>query len=160
MPNFFQKLESKNLIYTGVIIIPNIIEYTQYERLYEHQGTIRHPRLKDSSQYWNKFKKDYNINYNFLDNITDFEQEKNEIICLWFFPERLYKEDKRIGFFDLKINNKDIKYDTNTVLITNKRIDILENKFVLRRPCVQIDIQSIDITTKKKIKQMFKRDLG
>ncbi len=152
MPNFFQRLESKNLIHTGVILIPEIIDYSQYETLYENQ-------VHDPLGYWHNFKKDYQLDYKFLDDITDIQQQNN-IICLWFFPERRYKESRRIEFFDMTINGKDIKYDPNTVLITNKNVDILENKFVLRRPCVQIDIQSAHITTRKKIKQMMKRELG
>jgi len=150
--NFFEKLESKNLIHTGVIIVPNIIEHSQYERLYESQ-------IHDPLQYWNNFKKVYNLNYKFLDDIKDIDQH-NGTTCLWFFPERRYKEIRRIEFFDLEINGRDIKYDPNTVLITNKNVDILENKFVLRRPCVQIDTQSAHVTTRKKIKQMMKRELG
>ena len=152
MPNFFQKLESKNLIYTGVIIIPEVIDHSRYVSLYENQ-------VYDSLQYWDNFKKDYNINYKFLNDIRDLEQQ-NHTVCLWFFPERRPKETRRIEFFDLKIEGRDIKYDPNTVLITNKMVEILENKFVLRRPCVQIDIQSAHITTKKKIKQMMRRELG
>mgnify|MGYP001319562067 CR=1 FL=1 len=152
MPNFFQKLNPKDLIHTGVIVIPNIIEPRQYEILYENQ-------VYDSLQYWDDFKNVFNLNYKFLNDITDLKQQ-NDIICLWFFPERRNKDTKRMEFFDLQINGRDIKYHSNTVLITNKQIDILENKFVLRRPCVQIDIQSANITTKKKIKQMMKRELG
>ena len=152
MPNFFQKLESKNLIHTGVIIIPEVIDHSRYVSLYENQ-------VYDSLQYWDNFKKDYNINYKFLNDIRDLEQQNNTV-CLWFFPERRPKETRRIEFFDLKIDGRDIKYDPNTVLITNKMVEILENKFVLRRPCVQIDIQSAHITTKKKIKQMMRRELG
>ena len=152
MPNFFQRLESKNLIHTGVILIPEIIDHSLYTRLYENQ-------VHDTLKYWHNFKKDYQLDYKFLDDITDIQQQNN-IICLWFFPERRYKESRRIEFFDMTINGRDIKYDPNTVLITNKKVDILENKFVLRRPCVQIDIQSAHISTKKKIKQMMKRELG
>ncbi len=152
MPNFFEKLESKNLIYTGVILVPDIIEHSQYEKLYENQ-------VHDSLQYWKNFKKNYQLNYKFLDDISNLDKQAN-IICLWFFPERRYKESRRIEFFDLKISDRDIKFDPNTVLITNKNVDILENKFVLRRPCVQIDIQSAHISTKKKINQMMKRELG
>ena len=152
MPNFFQKLNPKDLIHTGVIVIPNIIEPRQYEILYENQ-------VYDSLQYWDDFKNVFNLNYKFLNDITDLKQQ-NDIICLWFFPERRNKDTKRMEFFDLQINGRDIKYIPNTVLITNKQIDILKNKFVLRRPCVQIDIQSANITTKKKIKQMIKRELG
>ena len=57
------------------------------------------------------------------------------------------------------IEGKNIKYLANTILITNKKIKFLENKFVLRRPCVQIDLRSIDIQSRKKIKQMLKREL-
>ena len=152
MPNFFQKLNPKDLIHTGVIVIPNIIEPSQYEILYENQ-------VYDSLQYWKDFKNVFNLNYKFLNDITDLKQQ-NDIICLWFFPERRNKDTRRIEFFDLQINGRDIKYEPNTVLITNKNVNILENKFVLRRPCVQIDIQSAHITTKKKIKQMMKRELG
>ena len=152
MLDFFHKLESKNLIHTGVILIPEIIEHSQYTRLYENQ-------VHDPLGYWNNFKKNYQIDYKFLDDVTDLQQQNN-IICLWFFPERRYKDTRRIEFFDLEINGRDIKYDPNTVLITNKKVDILENKFVLRRPCVQIDIQSAHITTRKKVKKMMKRELG
>ena len=152
MLDFFQKLESKNLIHTGVILIPEIIEHSQYTRLYENQ-------VHDPLGHWNNFKKNYQVDYKFLDDVTDLQQQNN-IICLWFFPERRYKDTRRIEFFDLQINGRDIKYDPNTVLITNKKVDILENKFVLRRPCVQIDIQSANITTRKKVKKMMKRELG
>lgn len=153
MHNFFQKLESKNLIHTGVILIPEIIDYIQYETLYESQ-------VHDPLGHWDNFKKNYQLDYKFLDNITDLQQQ-NDIICLWFFPERRYKESRRIEFFDMTINGRDIKYDPNTVLITNKNVNILKkNKFVLRRPCVQIDIESAHITTKKNIMHMMKRELG
>ena len=53
-----------------------------------------------------------------------------------------------------------IKYETNTMLITNKNIDVHKNKFVLRRPCVQIDLDSVHITSRKKIRKLLQRDLG
>ena len=63
MLDFFQKLESKNLIHTGVILIPEIIEHSQYTRLYENQ-------VHDPLGYWNNFKKNYHIDYKFLDRET------------------------------------------------------------------------------------------
>ena len=46
------------------------------------------------------------------------------------------------------------------MLITNKKIELCENKFVIRRPCVQIDLHTIDIQYRKKIKKLLARDLG
>ena len=63
-------------------------------------------------------------------------------------------------FIDLKVAGHNIKYETNTMLITNKNIDVHKNKFVLRRPCVQIDLDSVHITSRKKIRKLLQRDLG
>ena len=164
MPNLFQKLENNNLIHTGIILIPNVIERETYNRLYEWQGKW------EWEKHWTDFKKDYKITFQFLENLEDIDGS-NETICLWFFRERPdtaeYRKYCKVNnldpykdFADIIIEGNKIKYEANNILITNKRLNILENKFVLRRPCVQIDLRSIGITSRKKIKQMLKRNLG
>ena len=68
MPNFFQKLESKNLIHTGVILIPEIIDHSQYTSLYENQ-------VHDPLQYWNNFKND-SIYCLFFVSLVDEDESK------------------------------------------------------------------------------------
>ena len=63
-------------------------------------------------------------------------------------------------FIDIKIAGNNIGYLTNTLLITNKKLELFDNEFVIRRPCVQIDLRSANITARKKIKTLFARDLG
>ena len=163
MPNLFQKLENNTLIHTGIIFIPEVIERETYNRLYEWQGKW------EWEQNWTNFKNNYKINFKFLENLEDIDVSK-ETICLWFFRERpdtaeyrKYCRDNNLDpykdFKEIVIEGKNIKYLANTILITNKKIKFLENKFVLRRPCVQIDLRSIDIQSRKKIKQMLKREL-
>ena len=163
VPNLFQKLEQKNLIHTGVIMIPEVIERETYNRLYEHQNSL-------NGNYWINFKKEYKLKFQFLENLEDIDVS-DDTICLWFFRERpdtaeyrKYCIQKNLtpykDFADLIIDGNKLKYETNTILITNKKLDILENKFVIRRPCVQINLKSINVTTRKKIKQMLSRNLG
>ena len=146
-----------------MIFIPEVIERETYNRLYEWQGKW------EWEQNWTNFKNNYKVNFKFLENLEDIDVSK-EIICLWFFRERpdtaeyrKYCRDNNLDpykdFKEIVIEGKNIKYLANTILITNKKIKFLENKFVLRRPCVQIDIRSIDIQSRKKIKQMLKREL-
>lgn len=163
MPNLFQKLENNTLIHTGIIFIPEVIERETYNRLYEWQGKW------EWEQNWTNFKNNYKVNFKFLENLEDIDVSK-ETICLWFFRERpetaeyrKYCRDNNLDpykdFKEIVIEGKNIQYLANTILITNKKIKFLENKFVLRRPCVQIDIRSIDIQSRKKIKRMLKRIL-
>ena len=163
MPNLFQKLENNNVIHTGIIFIPEVIERETYNRLYEWQGKW------EWEQNWTTFKNDYKVKFKFLENLEDIDVSK-ETICLWFFRERpdtaeyrKYCKDNNLDpykdFKEIVIEGKNIKYLANTILITNKKIKFLENNFVLRRPCVQIDLRSIDIQSRKKIKQLLKREL-
>ena len=146
-----------------MIFIPEVIERETYNRLYEWQGKW------EWEQNWTNFKNNYKVNFKFLENLEDIDVSK-ETICLWFFRERpdtaeyrKYCRDNNLDpykdFKEIVIEGKNIKYLANTILITNKKIKFLENKFVLRRPCVQIDLRSIDIQSRKKIKQMLKREL-
>ena len=157
------ELENNNLIHTGIIFIPEVIERETYNRLYEWQGKW------EWEQNWTNFKNNYKVNFKFLENLEDIDVSK-ETICLWFFRERpetaeyrKYCRDNNLDpykdFKEIVIEGKNIQYLANTILITNKKIKFLENKFVLRRPCVQIDIRSIDIQSRKKIKRMLKRIL-
>ena len=81
MPNLFQKLENNNLIHTGIIFIPEVIERETYNRLYDWQGKW------EWEQNWTAFKNNYKINFKFLENLEDIDVS-NETICLWFFRER------------------------------------------------------------------------
>ena len=105
-----------------------------------------------------------------LENLEDIDYTTNTV-CVWFFRERpdtaeyrKYCKENNLDpykdFVNIKIAGNNISYLTNTLLITNKKIDLFTNEFVIRRPCVQIYLQSADITSRKKIKQLFKRDLG
>ena len=164
MPSFFDKLQAKHLIHTGVIFVPEIIVREEYNRLYEHQWTGM------DEAYWLDFKNKYNLKFKLLENLEDVDYTTNTV-CLWFFRERpdtaeyrKYCRDNNLDpykdFVDIKIAGHNISYLTNTLLITNKKLDLFPNEFVIRRPCLQIDLQSADIQSKKKIKRMFKRDLG
>ena len=149
MPNLFQKLESKSLIHTGIIIVPEVVDRKYYDKLYENQKDLDHP-------LWQQFNDTYNLKFKFIENIEHIQQ--GGTICVWFFKER--PATKKIKKYkDLEINGHDITYQPNTVLLTNQKINFLENKSVLRRPCVQIDIESIHIQTRKTIKQMLERIL-
>ena len=158
VPILFEKLEQKNLIHTGIIIIPEVIARETYNRLYENQNNLE-------SKYWH----DITVKFTFLKNLEDIKDTETK--CIWFFRERpdtteykKYCRDNNLNpyrdFIDLKVAGHNIKYETNTMLITNKNIDVHENKFVLRRPCVQIDLDSVHITSRKKIRKLLQRDLG
>ena len=59
VPNLFEKLEQKNLIHTGIIIIPEVIARETYNRLYENQNNL-------DSKYWH----DITVKFTFLNNIS------------------------------------------------------------------------------------------
>lgn len=158
----FEKLEDKNLIHTGIIIIPEVFDRESYNRLYEFQNEL-------DSKYWKQFKTKNNFSFKFLSNLEDIDTD--QVVCVWFFRERpdtaeyrKYCREKKLDpykdFIDIKANGHNIRYQTNTMLITNKKIELCENKFVIRRPCVQIDLHTIDIKYRKKIKKLLGRDLG
>ena len=158
----FQKLEDKHLIHTGVIVLPEVFQRESYNRLYEFQNYL-------DGKYWTEFKKYNKCSFKFLNNLEDIDT--TQVVCVWFFRERpdtaeyrKYCRDKKIDpykdFVDLTVNKHNVSYQTNTMLITNKDIKLNKNKFVIRRPCVQIDLQTIDIVYKKKIKKMLLRNLG
>tara|TARA_B100000965_G_C19348854_1_gene650844 strand:+ start:44 stop:493 length:450 start_codon:yes stop_codon:yes gene_type:complete len=149
VPNLFQKLENKSLVRTGIIIVPEVVDRDYYDKLYENQKDFSHT-------LWQEFKNAYNLKFKFIENLEQIEQGDNT--CIWFFKER--PTTKKIKKYkDLEINGHDIEYQPNTILLTNQKINFLENKSVLRRPCVQIDIDSIPIQTRKIIKQMLERIL-
>ena len=131
MPNLFQKLENNNVIHTGIIFIPEVIERETYNRLYEWQGKW------EWEQNWTNFKNNYKVNFKFLENLEDIDVSK-EIICLWFFRDR---NDHSKGN-DIVLAGKKITDFHNTFLITQfKDIEILENKRqYIHRPFVQIDL--------------------
>ncbi len=164
MPSFFTKLQTKHLIHTGVIFVPEIIDREEYNRLYEHQWTGM------DEAYWLDFKHKYNLKFKLLENLEDIDYTINPV-CVWFFRERpdtaeykKYCKEKNLDpykdFIDIKIAGNNIGYLTNTLLITNKKLELFDNEFVIRRPCVQIDLRSANITARKKIKTLFARDLG
>ena len=162
VPNtIFQKLNQTHLTHTGIIEFWPFLEVNEYDRLYELQNYF-------GGDIWTEFKNRSELKCSFFKDLKLIDQ--HDITCLWFFRERpdtaeyrKYCRDNNLDpykdFKEIVIEGKNIKYLANTILITNKKIKFLENKFVLRRPCVQIDLRSIDIQSRKKIKQMLKREL-
>jgi len=149
VPNLFQKLEPKNLKHNGIIIVEEVIDRKHYDILYENQNNLNHSS-------WQTFRDSYNIQYKFVEHMENITQGENT--CIWFFKERpVSKKVER--YKDLDVDGHDIEYQPNTILITNKKINFYENKSVLRRPCLQIDLESTDISTRKTVKHMLNRIL-
>lgn len=160
VPNFLDRLQTKHLIHTGIIYIPSIIDINLYYILHQNQNYL-------NGKYWKEFRELYKLKLNFVD-LEKIKQNKTN--CLWFFKERPdYTEYRKYckennlepyrNFKDIKIGKYNIEYQPNTLLITNKKLDIKDNNFVLRRPCVQIDYNSFNIHYKKIIKKLFSRVL-
>ena len=160
MHNFLEKLQPKHLIHSGIIYIPHIHNVKQYYILQQNQNYF-------NETHWKKFRDQYSLKIKLLDlkNIN-----KSNPICLWFFKERPdYTEYRKYckqnnldpyrNFKDIKIGKHKIEYQPNTLLITNRVLDVQDNNFVLRRPCVQIDYDSFNINNKKVIKKLFARKL-
>ena len=150
VPNLFQKLEPKNLKHTGIILIQEVIERQYYDRLYENQNNLNHP-------LWQEFSDIYQIKFKFVEHMEKIAQ--GNTTCIWFFKERPQMKRGEKKYKNLEVDGHDIEYQPNTILITNKKIKFYENKPVLRRPCLQIDLESAEIGTRKNIKHMLNRIL-
>ena len=113
-----------------IIYARNIVDSPEYDRLYENQNNLSHP-------VWEAFDKQYRTGFEFKEDITDINFNK-EIIALWFFRER--SDNNHPPAFDLK--GKLIGYMPNQFLITEyKDIQIKESKRkYIRRPLIQLDI--------------------
>lgn len=160
VPNFLDRLQTKHLIHTGIIYVHNIIDINHYYILHQNQNYF-------NGKYWKEFKESYKLKF----RLVDLEQIKQgHTHCLWFFKERPdYTEYRKYckqnnldpyrNFKDIKIGKHKIEYQPNTLLITNRVLDVQDNNFVLRRPCVQIDYDSFNINNKKVIKKLFARKL-
>ena len=97
-----------------------------------------HPREHNLEHaVWQEFDKKYKIGFEFKEDITDIDLDK-EVIALWFFRER---SDRYAGPH-IDLSGKKIAYTPNTFILTKtKDIKVIEaKKKYIRRPMVQLDI--------------------
>ena len=108
----------------------DIFDTQEYDRLYENQNNLEHA-------VWQEFDKKYKIGFEFKEDITDIDLDK-EVIALWFFRER---SDRYAGPH-IDLSGKKIAYTPNTFILTKtKDIKVIEaKKKYIRRPMVQLDI--------------------
>jgi len=146
VPNtIFQKLNQTHLTHTGIIEFWPFLEVNEYDRLYELQNYF-------DGEIWTEFKNRSELECSFFKDLKLIDQ--HDITCLWFFRDRSdHKQHDHIT-----IENVPIKYRPNTVIITNKQLNIADKKD-FTRPCVQFDWHSVHIETRKRIKNWFKRIL-
>jgi len=128
----WNKLQTKHYFAEPVEYIHafDIFDQKEYDKLYENQNNLSHP-------VWEAFDKQYRTGFEFKEDITDINFNK-EIIALWFFRER--SDNNHPPAFNLK--DKLIGYMPNQFLITEyKDIQIKESKRkYIRRPLIQLDI--------------------
>jgi hypothetical protein len=107
----------------------NIFDTKEYDKLYENQNDLSH-------QMWQDFDAKYKTGYEFKNNFSDLNFQK-EIMCLWFFKER---SDNTKSY--VEVNGKQLDYTPNTFLITkSKDIKLVQTKRkYIRHPLVQIDM--------------------
>jgi len=119
----------------------SIFDIQEYNKLYENSNNLEH-------QVWQDFDKKYKIGYEFKQDVTDIDFNK-EIIALWFFRERSDRNSQP----QLNLKGKLIPYYQNTFLLTDcKDIKIVEQKKkYIRRPMVQLDV------SKKKYNEIIER---
>tara|TARA_Y100001935_G_scaffold21779_2_gene15936 strand:+ start:3680 stop:4111 length:432 start_codon:yes stop_codon:yes gene_type:complete len=119
----------------------SIFDIQEYNKLYENSNNLEH-------QVWQDFDKKYKIGYEFKQDVTDIDFNK-EIIALWFFRERSDVNSQP----QLNLKGKLIPYYQNTFLLTDcKDIKIVEQKKkYIRRPMVQLDV------SKKKYNEIIER---
>lgn len=139
----WEKLKKVHYHNEGVeyITSSSIFDVKEYEKLYENSNNLEH-------QVWQDFDKKYKVGYEFKEDITDLDLDK-EIIALWFFRERSDRNSQP----QLNVNGNLIQYHQNTFLLTAcKDIKIVEQKRkYIRRPMVQLDV------SKKKYNEIIGR---
>tara|TARA_A100001011_G_C13907939_1_gene673850 strand:- start:63 stop:494 length:432 start_codon:yes stop_codon:yes gene_type:complete len=110
----------------------DIFRQQEYDRLYENQNNLEH-------KAWHEFDSKYRIGYEFKEDITDIDFNK-EVIALWLFRER---SDNRSGPL-IDVAGKQIAYTPNTFILTkSKNIKIQESKKkYIRRPMIQLDVSA------------------
>jgi len=127
----WETLKPKNFFKDPVehIYTMSLFDSNEYDKLYENQNNLDH-------QVWQEFDKKYSTGYEFKENFSDINFNK-EIMCLWFFKER---SDRTICH--VVVNGKAIPYTPNTFLITkSKDIKLVYTKRkYLRHPFIQIDL--------------------
>jgi|TARA_B100001094_G_scaffold325121_1_gene378926 hypothetical protein len=111
------------------IYAQNVFNANEYDRLYENQNNLNH-------QTWQEFDSKYRTGFEFKDNFSDIDFNK-EIICLWFFKER---SDNTRSY--VSVNGKQLTYLPNTFLIAESKDigHVQTKKKYLRHPFVQIDM--------------------
>ena len=110
----------------------DIFPQQEYDRLYENQNRLEH-------EVWQEFDSKYRIGYEFKDDITDIDLNK-EVIALWLFRER----SDRYSGPQIDVDGKQIAYTPNTFILTkSKKIKIKESKKkYIRRPMIQLDLSA------------------
>ena len=113
-----------------IIYARNIVDSPEYDRLYENQNNLDH-------KVWKDFDEKYKIGFEFKEDITDIDLNK-EVIALWFFRER----SDRGSTPHLDIKEKLLPYEPNTIVLTAcKQIKVQESKRkYIRRQLIQLDI--------------------
>ena len=108
----------------------SIFDTKEYDRLYENQ-------LKPNHDSWQEFDKKYRVGFEFKEDITEMDLEK-EVIALWFFKER----SDRYSQPCIDLSGKLLPYFPNTFFLTkSKNVKIKESKKrFIRRPMVQLDM--------------------
>ena len=118
----------------------NIIELSEYDRLYENQNDLNHT-------VWKEFCRKHNTKATRHDNFNSINFDR-DVICLWFFKDR---NDRTAAH--VQINGKQIRYNPNVFLITrSKSIKMFyaDRKYI-HSPVIQLDmtIENYDSLVKK-----------
>jgi len=109
-----------------------LFDQSQYDRLYENQNNLTH-------QVWQDFDKKYKICFEFHEDISNMNLQK-DLICCWFFKDR---NDKSGGEY-VVLSGKKIAYFPNAFFVTkSKDIKILTDQKhqYIRRPFIQLDLK-------------------
>ena len=141
--DLFEKLHKRHFFQTPreYIYAQHIVQLEEYEKLYENCNNLNH-------NVWKDFDKKYRLGFEFYEDVGEIDT-KRDVTCLWFFRDR---NDRDAGN-DITLVDKKIPFKTNIIFITPHKLTFNKReKFFIRRPCLQIDMnKEMYVNIKKRL---------
>ena len=141
--DLFEKLHKRHFFQTPreYIYAQHIVKLEEYEKLYENCNNL-------NTNVWKDFDKKYRLGFEFYEDVGEIDT-KRDVTCLWFFRDR---NDRDAGN-DITLVDKKIPFKTNIIFITPHKLTFNKReKFFIRRPCLQIDMnKEMYVNIKKRL---------
>lgn len=112
------------------IFCNQLVDVDEYNRLYENWNNPTH-------EYWNTFKKKYNVEITQYNNLCDVDIHNNDVVCYWFFKQRGFEYKLK----QYSVNGISMRYTANSALIcrsSDEFCSINNNTFENKPVCVLV----------------------